>query len=56
MRSPRGLINLGGQMLKASASFALDVWPQPSGATERFTGLPIDKYIVITEGDGVEKA
>ena len=25
-------------------------WPQPSGATERFTDLPIDKYITITEG------
>jgi hypothetical protein len=30
-------------------------WPEPGGATERFTGLPIDKYIVITEGDGVKK-
>jgi hypothetical protein len=25
-------------------------WPQPGGATERFTGLPIDRYITITEG------
>jgi enediyne biosynthesis protein E4 len=31
-------------------------WPEPSGATERFTGLPIDKYIVITEGEGTKKA
>jgi hypothetical protein len=30
-------------------------WPEPSGATERFTGLPIDKYITIHEGDGVKK-
>jgi enediyne biosynthesis protein E4 len=30
-------------------------WPEPSGVTERFTGLPIDKYIAITEGDGVKK-
>jgi hypothetical protein len=22
-------------------------WPQPSGATERFTDLPIDRYITI---------
>ena len=28
-------------------------WPQPSGKTERFTELPIDKYITITEGEGV---
>ena len=25
-------------------------WPQPSGAKERFTDLPIDRYITITEG------
>ncbi len=28
-------------------------WPEPSGKTEKFTGLPIDKYITITEGEGV---
>jgi enediyne biosynthesis protein E4 len=27
-------------------------WPQPSGATERFTGLPMDRYITIVEGTG----
>jgi hypothetical protein len=27
-------------------------WPEPSGATERFTELPIDKYITLTEGEG----
>jgi hypothetical protein len=27
-------------------------WPEPSGLTERFTGLAIDKYITINEGDG----
>jgi enediyne biosynthesis protein E4 len=26
-------------------------WPQPSGAKERFTELPIDRYITITEGE-----
>ena len=25
-------------------------WPQPSGATERFTDLPLDRYITIVEG------
>jgi len=25
-------------------------WPQPSGAVERFTDLPIDRYITIAEG------
>jgi hypothetical protein len=27
-------------------------WPQPSGITERFTNLPIDRYITIVEGEG----
>ncbi len=27
-------------------------WPQPSGVIERFTGLPIDRYITIVEGRG----
>ena len=25
-------------------------WPSPGGATQRFTNLPIDRYITITEG------
>ena len=27
-------------------------WPQPSGAVERFTNLPIDRYITIVESTG----
>jgi len=27
-------------------------WPMPSGVTERFTDLPVDRYITITEGQG----
>jgi hypothetical protein len=27
-------------------------WPQPGGAVERFTELPIDRYITIVEGQG----
>ncbi len=27
-------------------------WPMPSGATERFTDLPIDRYITMVEGQG----
>jgi hypothetical protein len=27
-------------------------WPQPSGVTERFKDLPVDRYITIVEGDG----
>jgi enediyne biosynthesis protein E4 len=25
-------------------------WPLPSGATERFTDLPLDRYVTIVEG------
>jgi enediyne biosynthesis protein E4 len=27
-------------------------WPQPSGLTERFTNLPLDRYITLEEGSG----
>jgi hypothetical protein len=27
-------------------------WPQPSTLVERFTGLPIDRYVTIVEGQG----
>src|SRR5205823_13599480 len=28
-------------------------WPQPGGAVERFTELPIDRYIRVVEGQGI---
>lgn len=28
-------------------------WPQPSGKTETFTDVPIDRYITIVEGQGI---
>jgi hypothetical protein len=30
-------------------------WPLPSGAVEKFTDLPIDRYITIVEGQGIKK-
>jgi enediyne biosynthesis protein E4 len=27
-------------------------WPRPSGATERFVDLPIDRYVTLVEGTG----
>ena len=27
-------------------------WPQPSGKTERFADVPVDRYITIVEGEG----
>ena len=29
-------------------------WPAPSGKVERFTEVPIDRYIMITEGQGMK--
>jgi hypothetical protein len=31
-------------------------WPEPGGATEKFTGLPIDRYVTIVEGEGIKTA
>jgi hypothetical protein len=27
-------------------------WPEPSGKIERFTDLPINRYVTIVEGEG----
>jgi hypothetical protein len=27
-------------------------WPQPSGRVERFTDLPMGRYVTIVEGEG----
>jgi hypothetical protein len=29
-------------------------WPEPGGTTEKFTNLPIDRYITIVEGEGIK--
>jgi hypothetical protein len=29
-------------------------WPAPSAKTEKFTDLPIDRYITIVEGEGIQ--
>ena len=31
-------------------------WPQPGGSVERFSKLPIDRYITIVEGKGITKS
>jgi len=46
---PRMVFGLG----KRSKVEWLEVlWPQPSGRKERFTDLPVDRYITIVEGEG----
>ena len=48
---PREVLGLGPHTKVDS----LDVkWPQPSGKTERFTSLGVDRYITIVEGQGIK--
>jgi hypothetical protein len=47
---PRDLLGLGA----ATKLDWLEVrWPGPSGKVEKLQELPVDRYIVITEGKGV---
>jgi enediyne biosynthesis protein E4 len=49
---PRMVLGLG---TRSKVDWVEVTWPEPSGKTERFTQLSIDKYVTITEGDGIEK-
>ncbi len=44
---PRMVLGLGS---RAHIDWLEVQWPHPGGAAERFTNLPIDRYITITEG------
>ncbi len=44
---PRMVLGLGS---RAHIDWLEVQWPHPGGGTERFTELPIDRYISITEG------
>jgi hypothetical protein len=46
---PRMVLGIGA---RAKIDWLEVKWPQPSGRTERFTDLPIDRYITLTEGEG----
>jgi enediyne biosynthesis protein E4 len=47
---PREVLGLG----KAAKLDWLEIkWPAPSGKVERFTDVPVDKYLTITEGKGL---
>ena len=47
---PRMILGIG----RAERVDWLEVrWPQPSGRVERFTKLPVDRYIRIVEGKGI---
>ena len=44
---PRMVLGIGK---RAKIDWLEIKWPQPSGAVQRFTDLPIDRYITIREG------
>jgi hypothetical protein len=44
---PRVVLGLGQ---RTKADWLEVKWPNPSGKTERFTNLPVDRYITIEEG------
>ena len=46
---PRIVLGLGG---RKKVDWLEVKWPLPSGIVERFTDLPIDRYITIVEGTG----
>jgi enediyne biosynthesis protein E4 len=49
---PRMVLGLGA---RTKVDWVEVKWPEPSGLTERFSELPIDKYITLREGDGDKK-
>ena len=49
---PREILGLG----RATKLDSLEVtWPGPNGKTEKFTEVPVDRYIEITEGKGISQ-
>jgi hypothetical protein len=50
---PRDVLGIG----KATKLDWLEIkWPAPSGKVERFTDVPLDRYVTITEGKGLSAA
>jgi hypothetical protein len=46
---PRMVLGLGR---RAKIDWLEVKWPQPSGVVERFSDLPIDRYVTLVEGSG----
>ena len=46
---PREVLGLGPA---TAVDFVEITWPPPSGRVERFTDLPIDRYVTVVEGRG----
>jgi hypothetical protein len=49
---PREVLGLGA----ATKLDWLEIkWPEPSGAVERLTGVPVDRYVTVIEGKGIAR-
>ena len=48
---PREVLGLG---TAAKIDWLEIAWPMPSGKMERFTNLPVDRYVTIVEGKGIQ--
>ena len=49
---PREVLGLGA----ATKLDWLEIkWPPPSGAVERLTDVPVDRYVTIVEGKGIAR-
>ncbi|HEY4933075.1 MAG TPA: ASPIC/UnbV domain-containing protein [Terriglobales bacterium] len=46
---PRVVLGIGN---RTKLDWVEVTWPQPSGVVERFTNLPIDRYVTLVEGSG----
>ena len=46
---PRVVLGLG---TRSKIDWLEIKWPRPGGALERFTQLPLDRYVTIVEGSG----
>jgi hypothetical protein len=48
---PREVLGLGGS---TKIDWLEVKWPEPSGRVERFTDVPIDRYVTVIEGQGLK--
>jgi hypothetical protein len=46
---PRMVLGIGA---RTALDWVEVKWPQPSGSVERFTNLPVDRYVALVEGSG----
>jgi hypothetical protein len=49
---PREILGLGSV---AKLDWLEIDWPGPNGKTERFAQVPVDRYVVIEEGKGINR-